>query len=229
MVHTMKKIGYTSLDVAGHADVPLPNRFLKQISIPDTLAVILPGLNYSCDNPLLYYTTSLLIDHSADVLQLWANYTVPEFQSLPKPAQIQWLLADAASLIAAGQKNRQYEHLILVGKSIGTLTLGALFDQVNELADASAIWFTPLFHYPSVVEGALHARGRALFVAGAADPTYDADAVKRIELRSIAHVVVIQEADHSLEIQGDTRRSLDVIKEIMAVTETFLDQTILTL
>ncbi len=88
--------------------------------------VLFPGLNYSCDNPLLYYLSRLAVDRSADVLQLWANYTIPEFQSLSKQEQVKWLLEDALSLIEAGQKNRHYERLVLVGKSIGTLTLGSL-------------------------------------------------------------------------------------------------------
>jgi hypothetical protein len=222
----MPQIEYLSLNIKGHGGTPLPNRFLKQAGRAGGLAVFLPGLNYMCDNPLLYYTANLLVARGVDVLQLWANYAVPEHQSLSKGDQLKWLLDDAGALIAAGRGQRDYGHLILVGKSIGTLTMGALFGQFDSLADASSIWFTPLIRYPFVVEGALHARGKALFLAGTADATYDAGAMARIEAREGARVMVVDDANHSLEIPGDTPHSLDVMKNIVQTVGTFLDKEV---
>src|SRR3972149_9470558 len=93
----MPEINFLSLDVKGHAGSPVPNRFLKQVGESHALTVILPGLNYSCDNPLLYYTTDNFIDHSVDVLQLWANYNAADFQSLSSQDQLRWLVDDASA------------------------------------------------------------------------------------------------------------------------------------
>jgi len=223
----MPNIEYTSLHVTGHANGTVANRFLKQVDKARALAVIFPGLNYTCDNPLLYYITRLAIERSADVLQLWANYTLPQFQSLSKPDQVKWLLEDAKSLIEAGQNQRRYEHLILVGKSIGTLTLAALFEPGKELANTPAIWLTPLFHQPLVLNSALGASGRALFAVGTADPTYAAEAFKRVQSLSTAQVVILPGADHGLEIPGDTPGTLDALKKVLAAAAAFLDDSIL--
>jgi len=57
-------------------DHPIPdNTFFWQEENTDHLALILPGLNYTCDMPLLYYTAQFLIADGADVLQVKYDYT----------------------------------------------------------------------------------------------------------------------------------------------------------
>jgi len=219
----MPQIQYTSLEIVTPSGRTVPNHLLKPAGPARSLMVVFPGLNYSCDNPLLYYISRLAVQRSADVLQLWARYTDRQFQSLSEADQLKWLLEDARSLIEAARKNGSYERLVLVGKSIGTLTLAALFDQARELSATPAIWLTPLFHQPAVLKSALHTRGRALFIDGSADPSYDAEAMQQVELLDTAQVVLIQEADHSLEIAGDLLRSLKVLRGIVETAASFLD------
>lgn len=219
----MTSIEFSSLAVTGHAQAALPNRFLRQLGESHSLAVLLPGLNYSCDNPLLYYTTGSLVDHSIDVLQLWANYNTAEFQSLSKQAQLRWLEEDATALIHAGLAQRNYDRLILVGKSIGTLSLGALLSNSEAFLDAHTIWFTPLVHYIVVPQGMSRTRRKFFYVAGSADRTYD-PAFLAQEQDTIPHqALVIEGADHALEIPNDLPRSLDALKQIVIATNDFID------
>ncbi len=222
----MPKIEYTSLKVMGPANRSIANRFQKQVGTTQVLAVLFPGLNYTCDHPLLYYISRLAIERSMDVLQLWANYTKPDFQNLSKLDQVRQLFEDAQALIEAGQKQRQYTGLVLVGKSIGTMTLAALFENVKELAETPAIWLTPLFHQSFVLNSALSAQGRALFIAGSADPTYDAGAMRQVEDLKTAQTVIITGADHGLEIPGDTPASLEALKKVATAAGIFLDDVI---
>jgi hypothetical protein len=219
----MPNIEFSSLAVTGRAQAVLPNRFLRQLGESRSLAVLFPGLNYSCDNPLLYYTTGSLIEHSVDVLQLWANYNAAEFQSLSKQAQLHWLEEDATALIHAGLGQRNYDRLILVGKSIGTLTLGALLSNSTAFLDAHTIWFTPLIHYTVVPQGMSRARKKFLLVAGSADRTFDVAFSAQAQDDLPHQSLVIEDADHSLQIPNDLPRSLDVLKQIVTVTNEFID------
>jgi hypothetical protein len=219
----MTDFKFLSLDVIGHASAPLSNRFLKQTSESRALAVMLPGLNYSCDNPLLYYTANACLEHSIDVLQLWANYNSTEFQSLSNEAQLRWLVEDATALINTGRAQQDYTHLILVGKSIGTLTLGALFGDSDTYLDAYAVWLTPLMHYPHVVRGMSRARPKSLFISGSADRTLDTNLLGKMPHCSHRNEIVIEGADHSLQIPGDLPRSLDVMKQIVALVDNFVN------
>jgi hypothetical protein len=222
----MPDFKFLSLDVKGHASAPLPNRFLKQTGESRTLAVMLPGLNYSCDNPLFFYTTSICISHSIDVLQLWANYNDSAFQSLPDKGQLRWLVEDATALIAAGRAQRDYAHLILVGKSIGTLTLGALFGDSDTYSNAHAIWFTPLMRYPVVIRGMSRARPNSLFIGGGADRSLDTNLLGNMPRISHRESIIIDGADHSLQIPGDLPRSLDAMKQIVTEVETFINSAL---
>ena len=66
----MAEIRIGSLSISGYGDKAVPNRFFQQVGFASELVVLLPGLNYSCDLPLLYYPMRLLVERGADVLQL---------------------------------------------------------------------------------------------------------------------------------------------------------------
>ncbi len=222
----MAEIEYTSLEVTTPSGRRIPNRLLKLPGAVRSLMVIFPGLNYTCDYPLLYYTTRLAVERSADVLQLWADYTGQEFQSLSKVDQVKWLLEDARALIETGRNNRTYERLVLVGKSIGTLTLAALFAQGSEFINTPAIWLTPLFRQPAVLDSALRFQGQSLFICGRADPSCEAGAFKQVQALTTAQTLLVPKADHSLEIPGDMPGSLQVLERVMAACAAFLDEGI---
>ncbi len=111
--------------------------------------------------------------------------------------------------------------MILIGKSIGTLTLAALL-QAGEAQGALVIWLTPLLHQPIVVNAALAAQTPSLFIVGNADHTYDASAMERIRQATGAEVVLIEGGDHRLEVEGDIYRSLRAMEEILHGIEKFV-------
>lgn len=218
----MPNIEFSSLAITGHAQAAVPNRFLRQVGESEHLAVLLPGLNYSCDHPLLYYTTSILLQHSFDVVQLWADYTATEFQSLSNQEQLRWLAEDATALLNAGLAQRNYRRLLLVGKSIGTLTLGALFSNSETFLEAHAIWFTPLTQYTVVVHGMARAHKKSLYVAGSGDRSFDTGPLRSAPFYASHQNLVIEDADHSLQIPNDLPRSLDVMKQIAAAVDAYV-------
>ena len=128
-----------SLSIFGYGGEAVLNRFFQQAGTARDLAVILPGLNYTCDMPLLYYPARLLVERGADVLQIHSNYTLSAFQSLERKEQIDCLGQDALGAIQTGMKQRLYDRLILIGKSIGTLSLAYLVAQAG-YATATTIW-----------------------------------------------------------------------------------------
>src|SRR5512139_2574000 len=143
----MAEIRIISLPVSGYNSTSVPNRFFQQAKATRTLAIVLPGLNYTCDMPLLYYPTRLLVEHGADVLQVYADYTLQAFQSRERVEQVAWLGQDAQGAVQAGMKQRPYDRLILIGKSIGTLSMAYLVTQ-GGYATATTIWLTPLLRQP---------------------------------------------------------------------------------
>ncbi len=217
----------TSLKIAGYADLPLPNRFFRtdQPAAPyrKTLAVILPGLNYTCDMPLLFYPAKLLMEMGADVLQVHSDYTTSIFQTASRQNQAAWLATDAQAALRAGRQQDEYRQLVLIGKSIGTLALANL--AVSDLdLPALAIWLTPLLAQEWLVAAAASSELPGLFVASKTDPTFDAHGLEKIQKQATAEALLFEGANHSLEISGDVLQSLEIMRQVLQGLRAFLDK-----
>jgi predicted alpha/beta-hydrolase family hydrolase len=211
-----------SLTITGYSGKSVLNRFYRQDQPATIQAILIPGLRYTCDMPLLYYPTKLLLQRGIDVLQLHTDYTISSYQSLPPGERAAWLLADAQAAVQVGRNQRSYSKLILIGKSIGTLALAGLVS-TDLGAEAMTIWLTPLLHQPFLVNAALQYKAPVLFIAGSGDSTYDPDAMERIRQATGAEALVIDGADHSLEISGNLSRSLRALEEVIQAITRFLE------
>lgn len=212
-----------SLEVRGYRNELVPNTFWRQEEDARSVGIVLPGWGYTCRMPLLYYSTKALLDGGSDVL--WVEYAYserPEFRQLPDAEQEAWLLADAAAGLHAALQQREYGRVTLIGKSLGTLAAGHLLATEPSLANALAIWLTPILGNERL-EGEIQKwGGRSLFVIGTADPLYDHARLDRIRDASAGEVLLIEGADHSLEIERDVQRSLRDLVRIISGVQAFL-------
>jgi pimeloyl-ACP methyl ester carboxylesterase len=188
---------------------------LRQEAKAEGFALILPGLRYTCDKPLLYYTTQVLASHGFDVLQIWTDYASPEFEGLSQSEQFLWFLEDAKAALAAGQARDSYERLVLTGKSIGTLTMAFLLSQGPSIAQPITIWLTPLLNLSPVAEFTLGFESPALFAGGTQDSTFVPGVASQLKNKPNATTLIFEGANHSLEIPNDPLNSLRIMVEVI--------------
>ena len=217
---------FTPLLIRGFQDLPLPNRFYRQEPAATRLAILFPGLGYNPDLPLLYYTQQLLLAHGVDLLQLRPEYATRAFQSLSNQEQFEVMAGDAAAALQAGLAQGDYQQVILAGKSIGTLSMALLLPQVDLPLPPITIWLTPLLRQAIVVDAALDCQAPAFYLVGSSDPTYVPATMSLIQKRTPAQVFVAEGANHSLEIPGETVRSLDILRQGMGELSSFLAQAL---
>jgi hypothetical protein len=216
------KFAISSLEVETHPNRSVRNTFIQHDEPSEKIALIYPGLRYSCDKPLLHYSTEILLDQGFDVLQLWADYDNPDFQGASQAEQTVQLIEDGKALLQAGIQSNSYSILIMVGKSLGTLTMAFILSEKSNIPELKTIWFTPLFYLPPVSESVLELTG-PVFVAGSkADHTFDPDTVSQLQVRPNNIVHVYEDADHSLEIPGDPLRSTKILSSLMSHLIDFL-------
>ena len=216
----MPTVEITTISIRGYGGRSVPNRLFRQAGA-QRLALILPGLRYTCDMPLLFYTARLMIQRGAAVLQVHSDYTQAAYQSAPGSEQGRWLAEDTQAAYQAGLAADDFRELILIGKSIGTLALASL---VAGGVEAPGIWLTPLLHQPRLVEAALQQKGPALFIGSSSDPTFDLAQMQRIQAAGKGEGLVIPGADHSLEIPGDVLASLEIMRQVVERILAFLNQ-----
>jgi hypothetical protein len=227
----MDKIQISDLRITGYGGRSVPNRFYRRTdgeAGSPSLCILLPGLRYTCDMPLLYYTTRLFLNRGMGVLQLWTDYTRPEFQSSSEGTA--WMAADAEAALRAGLAAGEYQQLHLVGKSIGTASLAHLLSLSTSgsasgkaVAGASLVWLTPLLGQEALVLAASRHRGRSLFISGSQDFAYDSAALQRICQASGAQSMIVEGGDHSLENKANLPQSLQLMQQVMQRIEDFLD------
>lgn len=212
----------TSLDISGNHERAVANQFIQQERASEKLAIMYPGLRYSCDKPLLYYTTELLLSRGYDVLQFWSNYGSTGFNQLSQAEQTVQLIQDGQALLNSGTQSGTYSQLLLCGKSLGTLTMAFILNENQNLTSAATIWFTPLIHLPPVSQAILKIEAPAFVAGSQADSTFSSGPADQITSMSGATTFVIDQADHSLEIPGDALNSLQILNQIMVKLSEFI-------
>ena len=212
-----------TLDVMGYRGEPVPHTFLRQPGDADHAGILLPGLRYTCDMPLLYYPARLLSDLGADVLRVeYAYDRRADFQALPEAEQNRWFLADVGAACRAILAQRAYQRITLIGKSIGTLAMGLLLASEPAFTQAAAIWLTPLLAQRALREQIRQHRGRSLIIIGTADRYYNPDHLAEVQSATGGAAVVVDGGDHSLNIKGDVLHSLQALEQVMQAIRSFL-------
>lgn len=205
----------------------LDNRFFAADHANGWLALLLPGLGYSADMPLLYYSKLLLLNRGVDVLQLMPATLSEEFQALDGSDRQDWLRADMLAGLHTGLAQRNYRGIVLVGKSIGSIAVALGLETAQSSLPTLAVWLTPLFRETVVMDAAHSCKDASFFLCGGADSTYlhdNLDAILKQNTKAIA--CVIPGADHSLELGGDEEGTFHAIQEGMQALARFLDDSV---
>jgi hypothetical protein len=214
----------STLDIRGHRGQAVPNTFFTQDSETDHLAVVFPGLGYTAHMPVLYYPRRLLLERGADALVVEYDYRGREDFRMPRdPERDRWFFDDVGAAWGAGLGQRPYTEVTLVGKSLGTLAMGYLLMEDAWLSRARCVWLTPLLRNGRLRAQMRRASGDSLFVIGTADSHYDPAYLEEVRLASGGESMVIQGANHSLEIDGDTVGSIRAVEQTVRTMQQVLD------
>ena len=216
------KVSFQTLEITGYKGKPVPNTLLKQAQPASHAAIVLPGLGYTAQMPLLYYVADLLVAQNADVLQVNYNY-IDAFRGLDSAEQHRWLAADSDAAYRALIAQHPYTHLTVVGKSLGTLAMAHLFTTHNLPAHTDALWLTPVLTNAAVREQIAAFPGPSLVAIGTADSFYDPSLLAAIGETSTRHFAIIEGADHGMNVSDDVFQSLRALEQTLHAIADFLN------
>lgn len=208
---------FTELQIPGYQGRPVPNSFVRQEQETRHLAFVFPGVGYNGSMPLLYYPARMLTGQGADVLRVDYDY-----RRMDPGVREGAFAADVTAAWQAGLAERPYERVTLIGKSLGTLALGHLLATVPDPPPLRSIWLTPLFGDERLRRQALQVRHPAFFAAGTADAHHDAQALAAVQEATGGEALVIEGANHSLELEGDAIGSIHILERVMRAIQAFL-------
>jgi hypothetical protein len=162
---------------------------------PDRCAVLLPGVRYFSQAPLLWFA------RTAAQAQGWSVLEVSE-RAPGDQEPFGWMRDRAERALDAAPGARH----AVIGKSLGSAAAGLAAER-----GLPAVWLTPLLVRPEIARALQDATAPRLLVGSTADDTWSngglpgGDAVEVVEFDGL---------DHSLEAPGDPMASLDVLRQV---------------
>ena len=171
---------------------------------PGRCAVVLPGVRYFSQAPLLWFAREAAQARGWSVLELSERAPADE-------EPFEWMRGRAASALDATDAAT----VAVIGKSLGSAAAPLVAER-----GLPAVWLTPLLVRPDVVSALSSSSAPALLVGSSADPTWSdgeqpgGGSVSVLEFEGL---------DHSLQVEGDPLASLDVLRQVTERIGAFLE------
>lgn len=179
------------------------------------LIIIFPGIGYHCDKPLLYYSRAVARECGyEECVNLTYSYDGGNIRGNEQKMQMAFeaLYAQAEKRLAQVEFG-QYEDILFVSKSVGTIIASAYAKKHG--INCRHVLYTPLAQTFSF------APERGITFIGTKDPWSNVDEVMSLSRKNNTPIYVYDGTNHSLEA-GDCMGDLDILKDVMEKTRDFL-------
>ena len=173
----------------------------------DRCVVVLPGMQYSTQAPLLWFAREVAAARGWSALEV--------LDSLPEGAESFGWARDRARR-ALDRVAEDASEVVVVGKSLASAAAGLVADR-----GLPAVWLTPLLNERRVADDLSRAPRPALLVGGSADEAWAPDALAD---SGLLRIVQLDGLDHSLQRPGDPSASLDALRAVAERVDRFLGE-----
>lgn len=190
-------------------DKILQHKLYRHEPKSDTLVIILPGGNYSCDKPLLHYLRKSSVDNNCDVLCI--DYS-DVYKELAFGKDMTNKIYSDTLKVLNKVLEFSYKNIVFIGKSIGTIIIGRLRESLDDKYNMKSLYLTPIKPSKNYLN-----QFPGLAISGTMDKQFS-EANKNEVVES---EMMIVKANHALETRG-TINTIKLHEEIIVKCESFL-------
>lgn len=186
-------------------------------NMKDKIAVLFPGIGYTCDKPLLYYAGKLAADLGYKVVKVPYGGFESNIKGNKKKMEAAFhsALAQAEELLW-DISWKDYQEILFISKSVGTVAAAA-YQKKNHLKVRNVL-LTPL------KETFLFVEGEAIVFHGTQDPWADTNEIlAECEEKEIP-CFLTEKGNHSLET-GNIYADIEEIGTVMKEISNYLKKT----
>lgn len=180
------------------------------------IACLFPGIGYTCDKPLLYYSWKLLKGMGWEIIPVsYSGFPSGVKGNAEKMEQCAVMALDQAETLLRDIDWSEYTQILFVGKSIGTVICTAYAHRHS--LPCRQILFTPVeatFRFASPDAIAFH---------GTADPWADTKIIEQSCKKLGIPLYETENANHSLET-GDVSKDIKEMRKIMKIVREYAEQ-----
>lgn len=209
------EIEHKTIEISSASGHPAVYTYQRHTDPVDRLVVAFPGMAYSMDAPIMWYTSLAATENGFDVLGLEYSFQVrgnPGFNS-----DIETVVKEVSTGLKAFFSEHKYRKIVFAAKSIGTVIGPKVSEKLGIVPDGF-IFLTPLQRMLDYMNGTR----KMLAVIGDRDPAFPVSVVEK--LRDQQSVMLVPDADHSLEVPGEPVVSASIMKELVERTISFLKE-----
>ena len=176
------------------------------------LAVLFPGIGYTTDRPLLHYARRIVTEAGYETVLL--NYKKEIFgEGHVTKENVEQAFSQCCEILA-DYGTEQWEEILLIGKSVGTILIGQTAQWMKKTLGLKArirfIALTPLAPaFP-------YLQGQEVFMAsGTKDPMLKKEDAQKLAATYQLAVTYYEGANHSLEVKGDPEQSVQILADVV--------------
>ncbi|WP_379146444.1 hypothetical protein [Paenibacillus sp. sgz500992] len=182
------------------------------------LAVVFPGKDYSVERSLLDYAAKVAREHGCDLLLL--EYGYQSARADLKREDMDIVIEECKAAIAALPALPEYEQLLFISKSMGTVIAGRVAAEMGVQQKTSHLYLTPLVDSIPWIK-----QSRGSMIYGGSDPLFNEQHSAEITGLQNIRVYRIDDANHALEV-GSVNESLAVLLVIINFYHEFFRDTL---
>lgn len=179
------------------------------------IAVFFPGVGYHCDKSLLYYSAAIAGQYQYELYKLVYTKLSKSKDGVGKITEETFKQAFAQTEEALAQIDwNQYEDVLFVSKSIGTIVASAYAKKHG--IKCRNVYYTPLektFAFDPQPGIVFH---------GTNDKWVETEIVKEQCQKHGLPLHIIEGVNHSLEFKDDTMRNLRILTRVLELTESYI-------
>lgn len=189
------------------------NLFLTQTLKSDSIVILFPGAGYSCERPLLHYARKAALLSGCDVLSLEYGYF--KTNNSFRLEYLEQTIQEAYEAVQVALSNT-YKRIFFISKSLGTSVAGNIsellgYDIINNM------FLTPTSHtIPHII------KSKCTVVAGTNDKFFSKENIDLIATYSSVKLHIINDATHSLEVDDDCMKSIEILKDVTRLCMDFV-------
>ncbi|WP_041832370.1 hypothetical protein [Actinoplanes sp. N902-109] len=177
------------------------------------VVLLLPGLVYSAQRPLLHFAGAVFAKHGWAVREVQWSEAPPHRDGQDLPAWFARQRAFVQEQVGRILDGAGAARVALAGKSLGAFAAGLAADR-----GLPGVWLTPVLRDSPVPGDLRRASAPFLLVGSTADPAWE-PGIARSFGRPVFEAA---DADHSMEIAGEPVRSAELLVRITAAVDDFV-------
>ena len=206
--------------VIGYKEIEVPYTVVLTEDYTKKLAIFLPGAGYTAKSPLFHFAEEIFLNQNYDVLRVNYQYTDKAYDDFTMKELDEAIVHDVRLVINEVLKGRNYQEFYLIGKSLGTIAMGAEMKR-PEFSEAKAVWVTPLLNQEEVLNTMVNSKNPAQCYIGDKDRYYSPGAFELLKTNPNLESTLLPDINHRLDCQRDPLKSIDALKQIIAGIKNF--------